>query len=186
MERPDPGIRVRQLTATLPMREMRRSYINIEKFLGFCTACPHYGQTWSCPPYDFDPADVWNAYDAVHLYAVQVFPESDRAKAAALADAEAFLFPYRQSLDALLESAEWEKPGSLRLSAGRCIVCKTCARQEGEPCRFPEKLRCSLESLGGDVGALSAEKLGVPILWGSREAPPEYYVLVGALLIKEE
>ena len=186
MDTPDTGVRVRQLTGSLPMSEMQRTYIDIEKFLGFCVACPRYGQTWSCPPYDFDPADVWNAYNAVRLYAVQVFPESKRAKAAALADAEVFLFPYRKSLDALLESAERETPGSLRLDAGRCRVCETCARRKEKPCRFPEKLRYSLESLGGNVSALAADKLGAPVLWGSREAPPEYFVLVGAVLTKEE
>ena len=61
MDTPDTGVRVRQLTGSLPMSEMQRTYIDIEKFLGFCAACPRYGQTWSCPPYDFDPADVWNA-----------------------------------------------------------------------------------------------------------------------------
>ena len=43
-----------------------------------------------------------------------------------------------------------------------------------------------LESLGGNVSALAADKLGAPVLWGSREAPPEYFVLVGAVLTKEE
>ena len=91
-----------------------------------------------------------------------------------------------ESLDALLESAERETPGSLRLDAGRCRVCETCARRKEKPCRFPEKLRYSLESLGGNVSALAADKLGAPVLWGSREAPPEYFVLVGAVLTKEE
>lgn len=186
MEKRENGVRVEHLTGALPMSEMLEKYVDVEKFLGYCAACPRCGQTWSCPPYDFDPAAVWPRYAAVTLYAVQVFPESERAKAAALADAEVFLFPYRKSLDALLESAERETPGSLRLDAGRCRVCETCARRKEKPCRFPEKLRYSLESLGGNVSALAADKLGAPVLWGSREAPPEYFVLVGAVLTKEE
>ena len=55
-----------------------------------------------------------------------------------------------------------------------------------EPCRFPEKLRYSLESLGANVGALAADKLGAPLQWGTKDAPPEYFVLVGAVLTKGE
>ena len=180
------GARVKRLATALPMREMLETYIDIEKFLGCCAACPRYGQTWSCPPYDFDPADIWHRYTYVQLYAVQIFPESDDAKAAALRDAEAFLYPYRKLLDALLEEKERETPGSLRLDAGRCRVCETCARREDKPCRFPEKLRYSVESLGGNVAALAADKLHAPLLWGSREAPPEYFLLAGAVLTKGE
>ena len=148
MEKRENGVRVEHLTGALPMSEMLEKYVDVEKFLGYCAACPRCGQTWSCPPYDFDPAAVWPQYAAVTLYAVQVFPESEEAKAAALADPEMFLRPYRRAFDALLEERERETRGSLRLDAGRCHVCERCARRDKEPCRFPEKLRYSLESLG--------------------------------------
>lgn len=86
MEKRENGVRVEHLTGALPMSEMLEKYVDVEKFLGYCAACPRCGQTWSCPPYDFDPAAVWPQYAAVTLYAVQVFPESEEAKAAALAD----------------------------------------------------------------------------------------------------
>ena len=70
--------------------------------------------------------------------------------------------------------------------AGRCLVCERCARRDAQPCRFPEKLRYSLESLGANVGALVADKLGAPLQWGTKDAPPEYFVLVGAMLTKGE
>ena len=62
----------------------------------------------------------------------------------------------------------------------------SCASDAEEPCRFPEKLRYSLESLGANVGALAADKLGAPLQWGTKDAPPEYFVLVGAVLTKGE
>ena len=88
MEKRENGVRVEHLTGALPMSEMLEKYVDVEKFLGYCAACPRCGQTWSCPPYDFDPAAVWPQYAAVTLYAVQVFPESEEAKAAAFADPE--------------------------------------------------------------------------------------------------
>ena len=137
MEKRENGVRVEHLTGALPMSEMLEKYVDVEKFLGYCAACPRCGQTWSCPPYDFDPAAGWPQYAAVTLYAVQVFPESEEAKAAALADPEMFLRPYRRAFDALLEERERETCGSLRLDAGRCLVCERCARRDEEPCRFP-------------------------------------------------
>ena len=186
MEERENGVRTAHLTGALPMSEMLETYVDVGEFLGYCAACPRCGQTWSCPPYDFDPEEVWLRYAAVTLYAVQVFPESGAAKAAALADPEMFLRPYRRALDTLLEELERETPGSLRLDAGRCLVCERCARRDAQPCRFPEKLRYSLESLGANVGALAADKLGAPLQWGTRNAPPEYFVLVGAVLTKGE
>ena len=93
MEKRENGVRVEHLTGALPMSEMLEKYVDVEKFLGYCAACPRCGQTWSCPPYDFDPAAVWPQYAAVTLYAVQVFPESEEAKGAALAAPEMFLRP---------------------------------------------------------------------------------------------
>ena len=186
MEKRENGVRVENLTGALPMSEMLEKYVDVGKFLGYCAACPRCGQTWSCPPYDFDPAAVWPQYAAVTLYAVQVFPKSEEAKAAAFADPEMFLRPYRRAFDALLEERERETCGSLRLDAGRCLVCERCARRDEEPCRFPEKLRYSLESLGANVGALAADKLGAPLQWGTKDAPPDYFVLVGAVLTKGE
>ena len=186
MEERKNGVRTAYLTGTLPMSEMLEKYVDVEKFLGYCGQCPRCGQTWSCPPYDFDPAAVWPQYEALTLYAVQVFPESDEAKAAALADVEMFLRPYRTAFDALLEEKERETPNSLRLNAGRCLVCARCARRDEKPCRFPEKLRYSLESLGANVGALAAYKLGAPLQWGTKDAPPEYFVQIGAVLTKGE
>ena len=180
----EASVRTKMLTGSLPMSEMIEKYVDVEKYLGCCAACPRYGQTWSCPPYDFDPAGIWPQYASVDLYAVQVFPESEEAKKAALEDPDAFVLPFRKELDALLEEKERETPGALRLDPGRCRACARCARRDNEPCRFPEKLRYSLESIGADVCGLAADILKAPIQWGTKESPAEYLVLAGAILKK--
>ena len=80
MEKRENGVRVEHLTGALPMSEMLEKYVDVEKFLGYCAACPRCGQTWSCPPYDFDPAAVWPQYAAVTLYAVQVRARRRKAR----------------------------------------------------------------------------------------------------------
>lgn len=39
----------------------------------------------------------------------------------------------------------------LHLGAGGCKVCPTCAKREGQPCRYPENAMPSLESCGVNV-----------------------------------
>lgn len=68
----------------------------------------------------------------------------------------------------------------------RCLVCERCARRDKEPCRFPESSAIRSNRLGANVGALAADKLGAPLQWGTKDAPPEYFVLVGAVLTKGE
>jgi predicted metal-binding protein len=43
----------------------------------------------------------------------------------------------------------------LHLGAGGCGVCEKCAKQTGEPCRFPKKALPSLEAYGINVSALA-------------------------------
>ena len=40
MEKRENGVRVEHLTGALPMSEMLEKYVDVEKFLGYCTACP--------------------------------------------------------------------------------------------------------------------------------------------------
>ena len=54
------------------------------------------------------------------------------------------------------------------------------------PAGFRKSSAIRSESLGANVGALTADKLGAPLQWGTKDAPPEYFVLVGAVLTKGE
>ena len=60
---------VATLDRTVPLDEFRQGLVDVPRFSGYCRDCPDYGQTWSCPPFGFDPAAVWEKYDAIRLYA---------------------------------------------------------------------------------------------------------------------
>ena len=79
---------------------------------------------------------------------------------------------------------EEENPGSESLSAGTCQICSGCTRPAGEPCRFPEKRRYSIESIGGNVGKTISKLCGVDLEWIEEGKLPDHFVLVGGLLIK--
>ena len=180
------GCRTAILRGTISGAELREKYVDVPKYGAMCAQCPHYGQCWTCPPYDFDPMEIWEKVETAELLALQIFPESPGAKEWAVKDVRSFLAPYRAVVDEELTRREALTPHSRRLNAGKCVICRACAREEGRPCRFPEEKRYSLESLGAAVGTLAADVLHTPLLWGSETEPPEYFVLVGALLREKE
>ena len=68
--------------------------------------------------------------------------------------------------------------------AGNAFASLSCARAEGLPCRYPEKMRYSIESLGGNVGLTVSKLMGIELEWMEEGKMPSYFVLVGGLLKK--
>ena len=58
-----------------------------------------------------------------------------------------------QELRKVFEIADMNKV--LHLGAGGCGVCEKCAKQTGEPCRFPTLALASLEAYGVNVSELA-------------------------------
>lgn len=172
----------------VPLAEYCAQCVDVPKFLGYCAACPNYGGTWSCPPFDFDPQEIWDRYDRILLRAVKVpVPAELREKVLSPQEindeSHALLAPIKHDLLSSLLEQERATPGSLALSAGRCQECRVCTKPSGQPCRQPERMRHSIESLGGDVGKTLSLYLGQELLWGREGHLPEYYILLGGLLL---
>ncbi len=166
-----------------------KSCVDVEKFLVYCQACRGYGKTWSCPPFDFKPQEVWQNYNTLILQSRKVeVPQKMRetlfsSKELDSASHELLREEKRAMLAELLEM-EKAFPNSMVLSAGSCDVCPagTCTRLAGHPCRNPNSMRYSIESLGGDVGKALNKYFDTQILWGKDGRMPKYYVLLGGLL----
>ena len=60
---------IRELTAETTVPEFVAQFVHVEKFLPACRQCPRYNTRWTCPPFDFDPMDVWGGYTGLRLYA---------------------------------------------------------------------------------------------------------------------
>lgn len=155
-----------------------RDFVDIEGFLECCKVCPAYGKTWSCPPFDFDPLEFWNSYEKVRIAGYRLTFGEDRTRE----EMDAALWDVKNKLTDELYELEKEIPGSVALSAGSCQFCKSCTRPEGKPCRFPEKMRHSIESLGGNVGKTISRLCHIEIEWIEEGRLPEHYVLVEGLL----
>lgn len=155
--------------------------VDVEQFLGYCQACENYGKRWSCPPYAFQPRQLWKQYKRLHLFARILCPSSDETLTGLLKGMRA----EKEKLMTELLVLERRKPGALALSAGSCALCgDDCTRPHGARCRHPEKMRRSIEALGGDVEKTMELYFHRPIVWIENGEIPSYLTLVGGLLLK--
>ena len=65
--------------------------------------------------------------------------------------------------------------GFLHLAAGGCHLCASCAKREGQPCRFPAKALPSMESYGIDVYQLTTK---TPLRYVNGQNTVTYFSLV--------
>lgn len=157
-------------------------YVNVEEFLQYCKACPNYNKLWSCPAYDFNPEDYWGRYRTLTIlgYKINFAPDITEKRSMEI------MAEVKNKITEELFAMEEKFPESMSLSAGSCSECgpDACTRTEGLPCRYPEKMRYSIESLGGNVGKTVHKLLGIELEWIEEGKLPSYFVLVGGLLKK--
>jgi predicted metal-binding protein len=118
-------------------------------------ACGVYGKCYMCPP-DVGDIDVLMAEVSEYDYALvyQTVSElEDSFDFEGMVAAKKRTYPIAQAFRAVFEDCNIKKV--LHLGAGGCGVCKKCAKQTGEPCRFPEKAMPSLEAYGFNVSELA-------------------------------
>lgn len=172
--------------ATMAADEFVSRYRDVERIASYCLQCPGYGKTWSCPPYDFDPRIVSDGFKTVTLMATVIeFDEDTRAacktpEQSAITGREAMEQVWKTLLPKLYEM-ERQEPGS-RCFTFRCTLCpEGCTRPEGKPCRHPELMRHSLESVGFDIEAMTREQLGIELAWSRDGSLSRTITLVTAI-----
>lgn len=169
-----------EIRATVGTGEYVRECVDVEKFFKRCQECKEgYHRRWSCPPFDFRPLQKWLEYDRLTLIGVAVYFERNTTPE------EAHKALGEEKEKRLAQLLEEEKDGTLVLSAGKCDACEKCARENNLPCRKPDKMRYSIESLGGDVVKTAEKYLGKPLLWIKDGKVPEYLTLVFGVLEKK-
>ncbi|MBR5284771.1 MAG: DUF2284 domain-containing protein [Clostridia bacterium] len=167
--------RMEQITS---VEDYLSGYVDVPKFEALCRSCPNYGRKWSCPPFGTDPMEIWKKYNTLRLIAHILVPKDGTTGMELLAAHE----EEKNKLRLWLTAYEEAHPKSLALWAGTCDLCGRCAKIDGEPCRFPEQMRHSIEALGGDVGKTAADYFDHPIQWITENQTPAYMTLMGGLL----
>jgi len=182
---------IKSYYAELTITEYLDKYVDIPTFLECCRECPNYNRIWSCPSYDFDVLNYWNQYKTISLYGHQIiFDEVTKNKSYTHEELNEFIHSVvskeKQLLTEQLFALEIKYPESISLSAGSCQLCgiNNCTKTKGLPCRHPEKLRYSIESLGGNVGKTISDCFHIELEWVEEGKLPNHFVLVCGLLKK--
>lgn len=173
-------------TNEIPSAELFDKYCIPDKIVPLCRDCPDYARAWSCPP-GIPNSDSFRRYPYAAIVGVKVIysddaltQAADSPEAAEAVRADTYGKVKRKVLSALL-SAEKLSPPSYTIAAGRCEICGRCARIDGLACRNPWALRYSFSALGFDLGRISEELLGIPLLWADKGLPP-YNMAIYAFL----
>ncbi len=176
-----------KLRADIAVDEYLEKYVNIPEFAQKCRQCQSYASSWSCPPFDFDPAGYWRQYSEFHIEGVCIyFDPAECQKHRSQEETDAIIAEVRATEKALLAQKlyDMENDNSISLSEGVCSLCDSCTRAANLPCRYPEKLRYSIEALGGNVGLTCSRLLGLQPEWVCENRLPRKLVIISGLLKK--
>lgn len=175
----------RDFTASLPADRYIAVYRDARRFAACCRACPNYGRSWACPPFDFDMEAYLSGYHTALIIASKVTPLHPGLP---LSASRELLLPVRRRHERMLLDLEKRYGGRAFAYAGTCLYCPegSCTRLEGKACRHPEWVRPSLEACGFDLGRTTEELMGIPLRWGEGDRMPEYLTLVSGFFHNAE
>lgn len=175
----------------LSREEFVSKYIDEAMTIAGCEDCLNYGKVWSCPKHDFSLKDFWEQFSVVELYVVQIMFAPELLAETYSEDEMQMLMseviPVETNrLHDYARMMEDQVPESMCFSSGgACSKCKGgCSRTLDQPCRFPEELRYSVESIGINACKAIEELFEFPLLWSMFGKLPEYLTFVNGLLKK--
>ena len=167
--------KIEEFTADISVEDYIAGFCDSEKFLNLCKECPNFGNSWGCPPFDYDQKDYMRQWKYVHLLAVKIIPEE---KGLPLSESQAFIRPERIRIERMQLGWERRYRGRSFAYVGKCLYCSSCTRPSGAPCRHPELVRPSLEAFGFDIEKTLSELFNIELLWGKNNTLPPYLTLV--------
>ncbi|MDO4567693.1 MAG: DUF2284 domain-containing protein [Clostridia bacterium] len=180
---------VARLERAVPVSDFIDRCVDEDKFAALCRGCANYGALWSCPPFDFSAGEFWRAHTALLLYGYKLTVPSDELIRTYSPDelqarCTEMLLPLKRTILNELLSMERAMPRSTALSAGSCDECAQCARSYA-PCAKTDRMRYSIEALGGDVAKALELYFKEELLWAKDGRLPRHFILLGGLLMRE-
>jgi len=162
----------------LSVPDLISRYHRPEHLLPLCKACENYGKNYACPPAEFDLQEMMQKYSHIRLFAAKLHLEVPVNKS----EIEAIFVDAMFQFNKRLFEKEAEMAGSLAAVPGSCWLCSECARIQGVPCRYPEKLRMSLDAFSLEIALMAKELFQLEIQWYN-EKQPDYLSMIGGILI---
>lgn len=175
---------IKHYTAYITRKEYMEHFFAPKEFIVFCKSCNKYGKTWACPPFRYDPKEIMAQFQHVYLIASKVDLQTQSLKDTEEKEEfyERIIKAIRAPLDQALLKFERDYPSSRVFYAGNCHLCPACTRFENIPCRYPEKMRASLEAYGFDVSKTTSTLFGLELDWGDKERLPKFLILVSGIM----
>ena len=65
---------IENFTANISVDEYISRFRDEKRFVEFCKQCPNYGNSWGCPPFDFDTGEFLRQYKYAYLIATKIVP----------------------------------------------------------------------------------------------------------------
>lgn len=177
----------KKYTTTMDLKSFMKEYVDIPKMERFCSLCRNYGTSWECPPHTNDILAYWNQFENIKIIAVKLdytkeFTSKSYNHNQLNYIIKNTLYKERSILKEELKQLEEELNGQY-LYAGRCDMCRKCAKISDEQCRFPELMRYSVESIGSNIQKLTPDIFDFSLKWVEKDMKiPEYLVNVCAVL----
>jgi predicted metal-binding protein len=177
---------VEEYDNVISTREYRERFLDSVSCATACENCLAYKNNWACPPFEDDAPRLWNRYENFQILLSRI--ELDGSEIDLLDD-----FEYSRAVSKTLDKVKTEMlnklmikeetTGGLVLSAGRCTVCgPVCARSKGENCVHPNRMRHSIESIGGDLVKTASELFNIKLDWAKNGHRPVQFVQILGLL----
>ena len=155
--------------------------VDRQTFSELCKKCRNYGKKYACPPKSpgFDSICAKEGLFVV-LFKCNLEQIKNTSEYNKIRIANSVM---KSRIDRLMRKLEAET-GLRFLSSGSCRLCKKCNLEKNLPCKYPAKMRFSLESTGINVEKLSGALFGIPLLWYNpkNHKAPEYTCVVAGLM----
>lgn len=120
-------------------------------------ACGMYGCSWMCPPHVGKVEDLIaqaKGYQTALVYQIVDTLEDSYDFEGMMAAGERM---NRLTAAVRRKFEELGLKNCLFLGAGGCRICPKCAKQDDEPCRYPDLAMSSLEAYGVNVSVLAPQ-----------------------------
>ncbi|MCM1369346.1 MAG: DUF2284 domain-containing protein [Candidatus Amulumruptor caecigallinarius] len=171
---------IEYFSTDISVEEYIANFRDEARFIEMCRQCPNHGNSWGCPPFNFDTESYMRQYRHVHLMATKITPRHPDMFAGSIQE---FIRPERIRIEKRLLEMEKKYGGRAFAYIGSCLHCKgaECMRKFKKPCLHPDKVRPSLEAFGFDISRTLTELFDIQLIWGKNGGLPEYLVLVCAL-----
>ena len=153
-------------------------------FLELCKKCRNYNKKYACPPKSADFGSICNKEGLFIICFKCGLSQIRTTEFNKIRIANSVM---KSRIDKLMRRLE-ERFCTKFLSSGSCRLCKICNLQKNLPCKYPQKMRFSLEATGIDVDFITRKLFNLPLLWydSKNHKAPEYTCVVAGLLCDEK